>query len=88
VLKLFDSLSIGKGRTKKFSHVGSQSKMSFGIKYARYFPKWMISLLFICFLSVSSVGSFAAVLPNTELNEDDEGFFKASSVMDHLVRGN
>jgi hypothetical protein len=63
---------------------GSKSKISSGTKYASFLSKWRISVLFFCFLFVLSGRSFAAILPNSELSEDEDGISNAS-ILDHLV---
>jgi hypothetical protein len=92
VHNLRDFLLNGKGRTERINDKinavnkkpGSKSKISSRTKYASFLSKWRISVLFICFLSVLSGRSVAAILPNSELSEDEEGITKAS-VLDHLV---
>jgi hypothetical protein len=54
--------------SKRINYVGWKPVMSM---------KRMIHVLFICLLSVFSARSFAANIPNTEVN-NDEGMFKAS----------
>jgi hypothetical protein len=92
VHNLRDFLLNGKGRTERVNDKmnkvnkkpGSKSKISSRTKYAGFLSKWMIPVLFIGFLSVLSGKSFAAILPNSELSEDEESISKAS-ILDHLV---
>jgi hypothetical protein len=92
VQNLPDFLLNGKGRTERINDKmnavnkkpGSKSKISSRTKYAGFLSKWMFPVFFIGLLSVLSGTSFAAILPNSELSEVEEGISKAS-ILDHLV---